>query len=74
MKPLLIEFGGSFPWVRKIPEPEVLTSTPTEAHKSWVIAHARLGWIHHHEADGWVVEYPDGTIRKSTVIENVSPP
>lgn len=38
--------------------------TPDHAHKSWVKTEHGVGWIHHHEADGYVVEFPDHRLLK----------
>lgn len=42
-------------------------SVPAHAHRSWVRTTHGVGWIHHHEHDGYVIELQKGgTVKCAT--------
>lgn len=78
VKTVRFEIGGGFPWFRRVPPPPlidpVLGPKPVEPHKSWVKVRNKVGWLHHHEVEGWVVEFRDGTRSTTNNFTHISPP
>ena len=48
--------------------------TPHHAHRSWVSTEHGIGWIHHHEHDGYTVEFEDGRLLKCKHVHNTEAP
>lgn len=48
--------------------PPVLAAAPPTTdnppHRSWVVTDEGLGWIHHHEADGYVIQLVTNEVKK----------
>ena len=67
---MLIEFGGRFPWVRRhqCAQPQKFALPPAEVsfHQTWVKTDQGLGWLHHHEANGYIVQLQDGRLIQRT--------
>jgi len=79
---MVIELRWRWPLIRRVKSPVVSKATgmgsvmSPNAHRSWVSTPLGLGWLHHHEEDGWAVEYQNGEVRKHRFeeVQNVSPP
>ena len=71
---MLLEISARWPFVRRHKCLAVGASkhgTPNHAHKSWVLTERGRGWIHHHEPDGYVVEFSDGRLEKLAITRNL---
>ena len=85
---MLIELLPRWPFVRRHRPPIVRPiisfppkasgqsrhGTPHHAHRTWVSTEHGVGWIHHHEHDGYTVEFEDGRLLKCKHVKNVEAP
>lgn len=79
---MIIEFTLRWPFVRchicvvraAVATGQSIHGTPDHAHRSWVRTKHGIGWLHHHEPDGYVVEFEDGRLIKTPILEHVSKP
>lgn len=83
---MLLEFSTSWPFVRRhrqtVPVVHPMPvypghtrhGTPHHAHRSWVKTEHGVGWIHHHDPDGYTVEFEDGRLLKCKHTQHVEAP
>lgn len=65
---MLIELSWRWPFVRRVVAPAPSQAgIPAGAHRSWVRTDQGVGWIHHHEPDGYVIELRSGGLVKRPV-------
>lgn len=73
---MVIEFSFSWPFLRRHHCPGSTAHTATikgagaywpPGHATWVVLNRtrKMGWLHHHEEDGWVIQHLDGTQTKA---------
>lgn len=64
---MLLQLSTRWPFVQRI-HPMLAKQTPHGVphgvHRSWVKTPQGIGWIHHHEADGYVIELRSGGLVK----------
>lgn len=73
---MLLELTLRWPFVRRIrPSIASTAGVPAGVHRSWVRTDQGVGWIHHHEPDGYVIELRTGALVKRTVgsFTNIAP-
>lgn len=76
---MLLEFSLRWPFVRRIATQSASQPSaggiPAGVHRSWVRTDLGVGWIHHHEPDGYVIELRSGALVKRTVgsFTNIAP-
>lgn len=82
---MLLEVTSRWPFVvrrRDLERRHVAPATvsihgvPPHAHRSWVRVAQGVGWIHHHEADGYVIELQKGGLVKhpTSHLQHIEPP
>lgn len=55
--------GGKFPWVRsRVEKPRPAPAVDTPPHRCWVITEHGVGWLDHHDSDGYHVRLKDNTL------------
>lgn len=57
---MVIEISWRWPFVRKHVCHARLRAVHTPPHRTWVKTDQGVGWLDHHEADGYVVQLKDG--------------
>lgn len=76
---MLVEFSWRWPFARRLASQLSTTPSaggiPAGVHRSWVRTDAGVGWIHHHEPDGYVIELRSGALVKRAVgsFTNIAP-
>jgi len=64
---MLLQLSTRWPFVQRLHPARAehtMHGVPAHAHRSWVKTPQGIGWIHHHEADGYVVELRAGGLAK----------
>jgi len=72
---MLLEILPRWPFVRRhvcliAPiVPVIHPPPPANTHLTWVQTAGQRGFLHHHEADGWVIQLENGALVKRTTAQ-----